>query len=215
MPLSYGLLSRNPETLMREIYVKYVKRGLDLMLALLLMVMTAPVMLVLVVWLHFTNEGAGVFFVQERPGKDERIIKLLKLKTMTDKRDGDGELLPDEERLTNVGRLIRKLSLDELPQLVNIVKGDMSFIGPRPLVTWYLPLYSQEQHRRHEVMPGISGWAQVHGRNDMTWQQKFKYDVWYVDNISFMVDVKVFFMTIWRVFEREGIDVDEDFNGHN
>lgn len=185
------------------------------MLALLLMVMTAPVMLVLVIWLYFANEGAGVLFVQERPGKDEKIIKLLKLKTMTDKRDGNGELLPDEERLTRAGRLIRKLSLDELPQLFNIVRGEMSFMGPRPLMTWYLPLYSEEQHRRHEVLPGISGWAQVHGRNDMTWEQKFKYDVWYVDNVSFWVDVKVFFMTIWRVFEREGIDVAEDFNGHN
>lgn len=200
---------------MKEIYVKYIKRALDLMVALLLIVITAPVMLVLVVWLYFANESAGVFFVQERPGKDEGIIRMLKFKTMTDKRDEKGELLPDEMRLTRVGRLIRKLSLDELPQLFNIIKGEMSFIGPRPLVIWYLPLYSEEQHRRHKVLPGISGWAQVHGRNDMTWEQKFKYDVWYVDNISFWVDVKVFFMTIWRVFEGGGIDVGEDFNGHN
>jgi len=200
---------------MNGFYVKYVKRGFDFVIALLLMVVTAPVVLVMTVWLYFANEGAGVFFVQERPGKDEKIIRLLKFKTMTDKRGGDGELLSDEERLTNAGRVIRQLSLDELPQLINILKGEMSFMGPRPLVTWYLPLYSEEQHRRHEVLPGISGWAQVNGRNDMTWEQKFKYDVWYVDNISFALDVKIFFMTIWRVFEHQGIDVDEDFNGHN
>jgi len=200
---------------MNKIYVKYVKRGLDFVIALTGLVMLSPLFVLLIVWLKIANEGAGVFFVQERPGKGERIMRLLKFKTMNDKRGEDGELLSDEERLTSAGRVIRRLSMDELPQLINILKGDMSFIGPRPLVTWYLPLYSQEQHRRHEVMPGISGWAQVHGRNDMTWEQKFRYDVWYVDNISFLVDVKVFFMTIWRVFEREGIDVDEDFNGHN
>lgn len=200
---------------MCKVYVKYVKRIIDFVVALVLTIIISPLTLILIVWLYFANEGAGVFFVQERPGKGEKNIQLLKLKTMTDKRDGNGELLPDEERLTKVGRIIRKLSLDELPQLVNILKGEMSFIGPRPLVIWYLPLYSREQHRRHEVLPGISGWAQVHGRNDMTWEQKFKYDVWYVDNICFWVDVKVFFMTIWRVFEREGIDVTEDFNGHN
>jgi len=215
MPLPDGLLQRNSEMTMNGFYVKYVKRGFDFVIALLLMVVTAPVVLVMTVWLYFANEGAGVFFVQERPGKDEKIIRLLKFKTMTDKRGGDGELLSDEERLTNAGRVIRQLSLDELPQLINILKGEMSFMGPRPLVTWYLPLYSEEQHRRHEVLPGISGWAQVNGRNDMTWEQKFKYDVWYVDNISFALDVKIFFMTIWRVFEHQGIDVDEDFNGHN
>lgn len=200
---------------MREIYVKYVKRGLDLVIALLGMVVLSPVMAIMIVWLYLANEGAGVFFVQERPGKGERIMRLLKFKTMNDNRDENGNLLPDEQRLTRAGRVIRALSLDELPQLMNIIKGDMSFIGPRPLVTWYLPLYNDEQHRRHDVMPGISGWAQVHGRNHITWKQKFEYDVWYVDNISFWVDVKVFFMTIWKVFEHKGIDVDEDFNGHN
>lgn len=213
MPVPYGILQRNPK--MRGIYVKYVKRGLDLVMALLGMVLLSPVMVIMIVWLYLANEGAGVFFVQERPGKGEKIMKLLKFKTMTDKCDENGELLPDEQRLTHAGRVVRALSLDELPQLINIIKGDMSFIGPRPLVTWYLPLYNKEQHRRHDVMPGISGWAQVHGRNDMTWEQKFNYDIWYVDNISFWVDVKVFFMTIWRVFEHQGIDVDEDFNGHN
>ena len=200
---------------MREIYVKYVKRGLDLVIALLGMVVLSPVMAIMIVWLYLANEGAGVFFVQERPGKGERIMRLLKFKTMNDNRDENGNLLPDEQRLTRAGRVIRALSLDELPQLMNIIKGDMSFIGPRPLVTWYLPLYNDEQHRRHDVMPGISGWAQVHGRNHITWKKKFEYDVWYVDNISFWVDVKVFFMTIWKVFEHKGIDVDEDFNGHN
>lgn len=200
---------------MRGIYVKYVKRGLDLVIALLGMVVLSPVMAIMIVWLYLANEGAGVFFVQERPGKGERIMRLLKFKTMNDNRDENGNLLPDEQRLTRAGRVIRALSLDELPQLMNIIKGDMSFIGPRPLVTWYLPLYNDEQHRRHDVMPGISGWAQVHGRNHITWKQKFEYDVWYVDNISFWVDVKVFFMTMWKVFEHKGIDVDEDFNGHN
>ncbi len=195
--------------------MKYVKRGLDLVIALLGMVVLSPVMAIMIVWLYLANEGAGVFFVQERPGTGERIMRLLKFKTMNDNRDENGNLLPDEQRLTRAGRVIRALSLDELPQLMNIIKGDMSFIGPRPLVTWYLPLYNDEQHRRHDVMPGISGWAQVHGRNHITWKQKFEYDVWYVDNISFWVDVKVFFMTIWKVFEHKGIDVDEDFNGHN
>jgi len=213
MSLPNGLLPRNTE--MRVVYVKYVKRILDFVGALLALSILWPVIVFVILVLFFANRGNGVFFVQERPGKGEKMIRLLKFKTMVDKIDAEGELLPDGDRITKVGKIIRRLSLDELPQLINILKGEMSFIGPRPLVSWYLPLYSTEQHRRHDVLPGISGWAQVNGRNDMTWEQKFKYDVWYVDNICLWIDVKIFFMTIWSVFECNGIDVNEDFNGHN
>ena len=170
--------------------------------------------------LCFANKGAGVFFVQPRPGKNERIFKALKFKTMTDERDAEGNLLPDAERLTKVGKFIRSTSIDELPQLINILKGDMAFIGPRPLLVQYLPLYNKEQHRRHEVTPGMSGWAQVHGRNNISWAKKFEYDVYYVDHIGFVMDVKVFFITIKKVLFRDDINRDghatmEVFNGHN
>ena len=178
--------------------------------------------LILLVWLflHFANKGAGAFFLQERPGKGGKIYKVIKFKTMTDERDADGKLLPDEKRLTRIGRMVRSLSIDELPQLVNILKGDMSFIGPRPLLVQYLSLYSPEQMRRHEVRPGISGWAQVNGRNTITFTKQFEYDVWYVDHLSFWLDAKIFFMTFLKVFRREGISEEgqatrEPFNGKN
>ncbi len=178
--------------------------------------------LILLVWLflHFANKGAGAFFTQDRPGKDGKIYKVIKFKTMTDERDAEGKLLPDEQRLTKVGKIVRSLSIDELPQLINILKGDMAFIGPRPLLPRYLELYSPEQMRRHEVRPGISGWAQVNGRNTLTFTKQFEYDVYYVDHLTFWLDVKIFFMTIFKVFKREGISEEgqatrEAFNGSN
>ena len=172
------------------------------------------------IWLHFANRGAGAFFFQERPGKDGKIFHVVKFKTMTDERGADGELLPDEDRLTRVGSFVRSTSIDELPQLWNVLKGDMALIGPRPLLVKYLPLYSKEQMRRHEVRPGITGWAQCHGRNELSWTKKFEYDVWYVDHLSFVTDVKVVWMTIKAVLAREGISGEgsatmEAFNGHN
>ena len=170
--------------------------------------------------MHFANKGAGAFFTQERPGKDAKIFKVVKYKTMTDERDADGKLLPDAQRLTKIGKIVRSLSIDELPQLFNVLKGDMSFVGPRPLLVKYLPLYSKEQMRRHEVRPGITGWAQINGRNTITHTKKFEYDVWYVDNISFWLDVKILFLTIKKVFVREGISGEgiataETFDGTN
>lgn len=172
------------------------------------------------VWLHFANKGAGAFFFQERPGLNGRIFRIVKFKTMTDERDNEGNLLPDEVRLTRIGSFVRSCSIDELPQFWNVLKGDMSFIGPRPLLVDYLPLYSKEQARRHEVRPGISGWAQCHGRNTISWAQKFSYDVWYVDHISFLTDIKVLLTTIQKVIIRDGISQEgnatmERFNGSN
>ena len=171
-------------------------------------------------WLHFANKGAGAFFTQERPGKNGRIFKVIKFKTMTDERNANGDLLPDADRLTKVGRLVRSTSVDELPQLFNVLKGDMALIGPRPLLPQYLPLYSKEQARRHEVRPGITGWAQVNGRNAISWKKKFELDVWYVDHCSFSLDLKIIFLTIKKVFVREGISSDtsvtmEAFTGNN
>lgn len=184
-----------------------------------LLVLAVPLAAV-TVWLHFANKGTGAFFFQERPGKNAKSFNVVKFKTMTDERDAEGKLLPDSERLTKVGRFVRSTSVDELPQLWNVFKGDMSLIGPRPLRTYYLPLYSEEQARRHEVRPGITGWAQTHGRNSITWTKKFEYDVWYVDNISFLLDCKILFLTIKKVFKREGISADGQatavpFNGQN
>lgn len=173
------------------------------------------------VGLHFANKGAGVFFFQERPGKDGKIFKVIKFKSMTDERDSEGKLLPNEQRITNVGKLIRKTSIDELPQLFNVLKGDMSLIGPRPLMVRYLELYTPEQARRHNVRPGITGWAQVNGRNAISWSKKFELDVWYVDNVSFLLDMRIVFMTIGNVLTRKGINSSEEkvgsigFNGHN
>ena len=201
-------------------YKKYVKRWLDFVIVLCVLLVIWPVLLVITVGLHFANKGAGAFFTQERPGKDGRIFKVIKFKSMTDERDEDGQLLPDAQRLTAVGRFIRSTSLDELPQLLNVLKGDMALIGPRPLLPEYLPLYSKEQARRHEVRPGITGWAQVHGRNAISWTEKFKLDVWYVDHVSLRVDLEVVFLTIKKVLKREGISQEgqatmEMFNGNN
>ncbi len=200
--------------------MNYVKRPIGFLGALVALMLLSPVFIATIILLHFSNKGAGVFFTQGRPGKNEKIFKALKFKTMTDERDVEGNLLPDAERLTKVGKFIRSTSIDELPQLINILKGDMAFIGPRPLLVQYLPLYSQEQHRRHEVTPGMSGWAQVNGRNTISWQKKFEYDVYYVDHISLMMDVKVFFTTIKNVLLRKDINsatsaTMEPFNGNN
>lgn len=201
-------------------YAHGLKRVLDFTIALIAIICLSPLLIVVAIWLHVANKGAGAFFMQERPGKDEKIFKVIKFKSMTDERDANGKLLPDKQRLTAVGKLIRKTSIDELPQLFNVLKGDMALIGPRPLLVEYLPLYSPEQHRRHEVRPGISGWAQVNGRNAITHTKKFEYDVWYVDHLSFDLDIKIIFMTIHNVLHRkdishEGQATTELFNGHN
>ncbi|MBP5257376.1 MAG: sugar transferase [Prevotella sp.] len=201
-------------------YRRYIKRILDFIIALLALILVSPILIVVTIWLHFANKGAGAFFTQERPGKDAKIFKVVKFKTMTDERDENGNLLPDEKRLTRVGRFVRSTSIDELPQFVNVLNGDMSLLGPRPLLVKYLPLYSPEQMRRHEVRPGISGWAQCHGRNAMTWKQKFEYDVWYVDHLTFKVDLQIVIMTIKSVLMREGISQEgsatmEEFDGSN
>ena len=186
-------------------YKNVLKRILDLILVILALFLLSPVLLFILLFLLFSNHGSGAFFTQARPGKNGRIFKLIKFKSMTDERDADGNLLPDAQRLTKIGRCIRSTSLDELPQLINVLKGDMSLIGPRPLLPEYLPLYSKDQARRHEVRPGITGWAQVHGRNAISWQEKFKLDVWYVDHCSFSVDLKIIWLTIKKVIVREGI----------
>lgn len=186
-------------------YKHFFKRFFDFWISLIALICISPILLVVTIWLHFANKGAGAFFTQERPGKDEKIFKVIKYKSMTDERDADGNLLPEAQRLTKIGAFIRKFSIDELPQLINVMKGDMAFIGPRPLLPKYLPLYSEEQHRRHDVRPGISGWAQVHGRNNITWTEKFKLDVWYVDHCSLWVDIKVIFLTIKNVLTSKDI----------
>lgn len=188
-------------------YKHFLKCVIDFCIALVALVCISPILLVITIWLHFANKGAGAFFLQERPGKNGKIFKVFKFKTMTDERDADGNLLPDTVRLTKVGKFVRSTSLDELPQLINVLKGDMSFIGPRPLYVNFLKLYDEKQARRHEVRPGISGWAQVHGRNLCTYSKKFEYDVWYVDHINFKVDVQILFLTIANVFGRKDIGV--------
>ncbi len=188
-------------------YRHFFKRFFDFWIALLALICLLPFLLAVTIWLHFANKGAGAFFLQERPGKNAKIFKVIKFKTMTDKRDAEGNLLPDAERLTKIGIFVRSCSIDELPQLINVLKGDMSFIGPRPLLVQYLPLYSAEQARRHEVRPGISGWAQVNGRNLCKLSKKFEYDVWYVDNLSIMFDIKIFVLTISHILKRDNIGV--------
>lgn len=201
-------------------YKHFFKRLLDFCFSLLALICISPLLIIVTIWLHFANKGAGAFFFQERPGKDGKIFKVIKFKTMTDERDAEGKLLPDAERLTKVGKFVRSTSIDELPQLINVLKGDMALIGPRPLLVQYLPLYSKEQARRHEVRPGISGWAQCHGRNAISWTEKFKLDVWYVDHVSLMTDLKVIVITIKNVLMRKDINSDtaatmEAFNGNN
>lgn len=201
-------------------YSKYIKRIIDFIGALVLLLLLSPILLVMTLWLHFANKGAGAFFFQERPGLHGKIFRIVKYKTMTDEKDADGNLLPDAQRLTKVGRFVRSTSIDELPQLWNVLKGDMSFIGPRPLLVQYLPLYSEEQTHRHDVRPGITGWAQCHGRNAISWTEKFKLDVWYVRNISLITDIKVILTTIQKVLVRDGISQEgqatmEAFNGNN
>ena len=201
-------------------YKHFLKRFFDFWIAFFVLICLSPLLLVVTLWLHFANKGGGAFFLQERPGKDGRIFKIVKFKTMTDERDAQGQLLSDEARLTRVGRFVRSISIDELPQLVNVLKGDMALIGPRPLLPKYLPLYSEEQMRRHAVRPGISGWAQCHGRNAISWTEKFKLDVWYVDHLSLWVDIKIIYLTTLKVLKRDGISEEgqatmEAFNGHN
>ena len=201
-------------------YQQFFKRFFDFWISLIALSCISPILLVVTIWLHFANKGAGAFFTQERPGKDAKIFKVIKFKTMTDERDANGELLPDEDRLTKVGKFVRSTSIDELPQLINVLKGDMALIGPRPLLVKYLPLYSPEQMRRHEVRPGISGWAQCHGRNAISWTEKFKLDVWYVDHVSLWTDIQVIWITVMKVLKRADINeagqaTMEEFNGHN
>ena len=203
-----------------NLYKKFFKRTIDVSASGMGLLILSPLLGIVTLWLHFANKGAGAFFKQERPGKDGKSFKVVKFKTMTDERDSEGKLLSDEQRLTKVGKFVRSTSIDELPQLWNVFKGEMSLIGPRPLLTQYLPLYSPEQARRHEVRPGITGWAQCHGRNSISWVKKFELDVWYVDNISFLTDVKVILTTLKKVVKREGISAEgqatiEAFNGKN
>ncbi len=201
-------------------YRSFFKRVIDFTLVLIALIILSPILLVITIWLYFANEGAGVFFLQMRPGKNEKLFKVIKFKSMNDKTDSNGNLLPNELRITKVGAFIRKTSIDEIPQLINVLKGDMSLVGPRPLRADYLPLYNEEQTRRHDVRPGITGWAQVNGRNSISWTQKFKLDVWYVDHCSFILDVKILFLTLLRVIKRDGINSGghvgvERFNGQN
>ena len=202
-------------------YKRFFKRFLDFWIALIALICLSPLLLVVTVWLHFANKGAGAFFLQERPGKDAKIFKIIKFKTMTDERDAEGNLLPNDKRITKIGNILRGTSIDELPQLINVLKGDMALIGPRPLMPRYLKLYSPEQARRHDVRPGITGWAQVNGRNNISWTDKFKLDVWYVDHCSFCLDFKIIYKTIVNVINRKDIEYDgnslnsEGFNGNN
>lgn len=189
-------------------YKNFFKRVLDFCISFVVLICISPLLLVVTIWLHFANKGAGALFFQERPGKNAKLFKVIKFKTMTDERDENGKLLPDEQRLTKVGRFVRSTSIDELPQFINVLKGDMSLIGPRPLMPAYLPLYSKEQARRHEVRPGISGWAQCHGRNSISWTEKFRLDVWYVDHCTLWTDIKIVYITIKKVLFREGINFD-------
>ena len=190
-------------------YKHFFKRVFDFFISLIALLVLSPFLLVIIIWLHFANKGAGAFFLQERPGKDGKIFKVIKFKSMTDEKDADGKLLPGEQRVTKIGRFLRKASIDELPQLFNVLKGDMALIGPRPLMPRYLKLYSPEQARRHEVRPGITGWAQVNGRNSITWTEKFKLDVWYVDHCSLWLDIKIIWKTIVNVLTGKGIDSGE------
>lgn len=200
-------------------YRLFFKRGVDLLVALIVFVLASPILFLTWALLLYQNQGKA-FFYQERPGLDQQAFKIIKFKTMNDRRDVDGKLLPDNERLTLIGSIVRKLSIDELPQLINVLKGEMSLIGPRPLLFKYIPLYSMQQNRRHEVRPGITGWAQVNGRNSISWTKRFQLDIYYVDNMSFSLDCRIFWMTILKIFKQEGINQSaqrpmEPFNGSN
>ncbi len=187
-------------------YKHGLKRVIDFILVFIVLVVIWPILLLITIGLYFANKGAGAFFTQERPGKDGRIFRLIKFKSMTDERDAEGKLLPDAKRLTHVGKFVRATSIDELPQLINVLKGDMALIGPRPLLPQYLSLYSKEQARRHEVRPGITGWAQVNGRNAISWTKKFELDVWYVDHCSLLLDLRIIVLTVKKVFVKEGVN---------
>jgi lipopolysaccharide/colanic/teichoic acid biosynthesis glycosyltransferase len=193
-------------------YKHFFKRLFDFTVSLVALIVLSPVLIVVTIWLHFANKGAGAFFFQERPGKDEKIFKVIKFKSMTDERDSNGNLLPDPERLTKAGRFVRSTSLDELPQLINVLKGDMAFIGPRPLLIRYLPFYTEREKIRHTVRPGITGWAQIHGRNLISWDDKLEYDAYYAEHFSLWLDIKIFFMTIVKVLKREGAVADKKEN---
>lgn len=206
----------------QKFYIHCIKRPISILGALIGLILLSPIFIATMILLYFANKGAGIFFTQDRPGKNEKIFKALKFKTMSDECDADGNLLPDADRITPVGAFVRSTSIDELPQLINILKGDMAFIGPRPLLVQYLPLYSEEQRKRHDVTPGMSGWAQVNGRNNITWQKKFELDVYYVRHISLWMDIRVFFTTIKKVFFRDDINQEDGewttmdpFNGNN
>ena len=201
-------------------YKSFFKRIISILLVIVALLCIGWLIIIVAIWLHFANKGAGAFFLQERPGKDGKIFKIIKFKTMTDEKDSQGKLLPDAERLTKVGKFVRSTCIDELPQLINVLKGDMSIIGPRPLMPKYLPLYSKEQMRRHEVRPGITGWAQCHGRNAISWTEKFKLDVWYVDHCSLWTDLKILCLTVIKVLKRADISAEgkatiDAFNGSN
>ena len=209
-------------TTKQKLYINLVKRPIGFLGALVALTLLSPLFIATIILLFFANKNGfkGIFFTQDRPGKNEKIFKAIKFKTMTDERDADGKLLPDADRLTKVGRFIRSTSIDELPQLINILKGDMAFIGPRPLLPKYLPLYNETQRHRHDVTPGMSGWAQVNGRNNISWTKKFELDVWYVEHCSLLLDIKILFMTVMKVLKRadinkDGFVVTEPFNGHN
>lgn len=206
----------------QKFYITCIKRPIDFIGSLLALIILSPIFVATIIFLYFANKNGwkGVFFVQPRPGKNEKIFNVIKFKTMTDERDSEGNLLPDADRLTKVGKFVRSTSIDELPQLINVLKGDMALIGPRPLLVQYLPLYSEEQRRRHDIRPGITGWAQCHGRNAISWKKKFELDIWYVDNCSFIVDLKIIFITLKKVIIREGISSEtsatmEPFAGNN
>ena len=209
-------------TTKQKLYIRFVKRPIGFIGALIALIILSPIFLATMILLFFANKNGfkGIFFTQDRPGKNEKIFKALKFKTMTDERDAEGNLLPDADRLTRIGKFIRSTSIDELPQLINILKGDMAFIGPRPLLPKYLPLYNETQRHRHDVTPGMSGWAQVNGRNNISWTKKFELDVWYVEHCSLLLDIKILFMTVMKVLKRadinkDGFVVTEPFNGHN
>lgn len=206
--------------MLNDMYKNFFKRIIDFTIVFIALLIIWPILLIITIWLHFANKGAGAFFTQERPGKNGKIFKVIKFKTMTDERDENGKLFPDAQRLTKVGKFVRSTSIDELPQLINVLKGDMALIGPRPLLIKYLPLYSKEQARRHEVRPGMTGWAQCNGRNAISWTKKFELDVWYVDHCTLWTDIKIIWITIMKVLKRadisqEGQATIEAFNGNN